>query len=113
MKTAIITLFAFLFLLPVANADSVATVTFSGVAADCHAFSVGPCSQTDPDAEVWSGTFSIDLSNAEILSDSITATGPGGGPWIGGEVGTFLSTDCLTALGSGDGCLITWSDAAG
>ncbi len=94
-----------------AHADSVATVQFTGVSSNC-AFQVGPCNYNIQ--EVWSGSFSVDLLTGEILSDSISGVGPGSGPWLGGEVGTFVSSDCLPSTPfPGVGCSINWYDAQG
>ena len=51
-------------------------------------------------------------STEAIISDSITSTGPGTGPWLGGEVGTLLPS-CLLGSGFNTGCAITWSDQQG
>jgi hypothetical protein len=92
---------ALLLFIPVAHADSVANVTFAGVAESCAAAADNSTVCT----EVWSGTFSIDLTTGALLSSAISGVGPGAGPW---------TTDGGTVCGAGGiNCHTAWSDAAG
>lgn len=100
-KIIMLVVFVLVFV-PVIRADNVATITFAGVQESCPpAFNnLTVCT------EVWSGTFSIDLTTGALLSSSIFGVGLGGGPWIS-DAGLF---DCEPGVGD---CNITWSDAAG
>jgi hypothetical protein len=92
------------------RADEVATVQFTGVSSSCNA-PFGPCDFQHQ--EVWSGSFSVDLLTGQILSDSLTGVGPGNGPWLGGEAGTFLNPECLPSAAFHGPCAILWHDAQG
>jgi hypothetical protein len=92
---------ALLFFIPVAHADSVANVTFAGVAESC----APAADNSTVCTEVWSGTFSIDLTTGALLSSSISGVGPAAGPWTGAGV--------LICEPGGIDCNTAWSDAAG
>jgi PEP-CTERM motif len=105
-RIGLMVLFALLASILTTRADSVATVTFANLGANCEDLELmGPCSGSNP-VVVWSGTFSVDLQTNTLISSSVTSTGIFGGPWIAGPVLDNCPFDA-------EPCSIAWRNPAG